>query len=93
MDFVTFIGTTGAGVILFAFIMNQIHRWKDEYFIYDFFNLIGSGLLIWYSVLLSSMPFFLLNVVWAFVSVKDIIFDIRRNTRKHEKSFYKKWMQ
>jgi len=73
MDTTTLIGTTGATLILIAFIMNQMHRWKDTDLVYDFTNFTGSALLIAYALLLNSAPFLILNSVWAAVSLKDVI--------------------
>ena len=78
MDTTTLIGTTGATLILIAFIMNQMHRWKDTDLIYDFTNFIGSALLVAYAVLLNSTPFLVLNSVWAAVSLKDVILYLKK---------------
>ena len=79
MDTTLIIGTTGATLILLAFIMNQLHYWKGEDLIYDFVNLLGSGLLVVYAIILSSYPFMVLNFVWALVSLRDCVIDIRRS--------------
>ncbi len=89
-----YIGSLGAGLILFAFVFGQLHIWKDTYFIYDLLNLIGSILLIHYGWIGNSWPFVALNTVWAIISFKDVIIDLRRNSRK--KSYlgsWEKWMQ
>ena len=77
MDFTTIIGASGATLILIAFVMAQIHRWKDTDLKYDEINFIGGVLLVIYAVLLRSYPFFILNAVWSFVSFRDIILDIK----------------
>jgi hypothetical protein len=73
MDTTTIIGTTGAAIILIAFLMNEVNRWKNSDFIYDFMNFVGSALLIIYALLLSSIPFLILNTVWGLFSLKDVI--------------------
>ncbi len=78
LNFITLIGSSGACLILIAFILEQTHRWKDTDLKYDAVNLLGSGLLIAYAVLLNSYPFLVLNGVWALVSLRDVIVDIRR---------------
>jgi len=75
------IGFSGMFLILFAFFMNQIHKWKAKYPIYDIINLIGSALLFSYSFLIKSWPFLLLNLVWAIVSI-----DLKVEKRKKIKS-------
>ncbi len=88
-----YIGSTGAALILLAFVLGQLHKWKDTYFVYDFVNLVGSGLLIWYAILLSSWPFLVLNGVWALVSLRDCVSDLKRNTRKGKAlGGWDKWM-
>lgn len=72
------IGTSGAALILLAFILNQLHYWSDEDLIYDLCNLVGSGLLIWYSLLLDSTPFLILNSIWALVSLRDVFTDLKK---------------
>jgi len=72
------IGLVGAFFILFAFIMNQIHKWKSTLLVYDLFNLIGSLLLIVYSYLISSYPFMIINLMWLIVSVRDVYLDIKK---------------
>ena len=85
-------GFIGAGLILFAFVLNQFHVWKDTYFIYDFFNFLGAGLLVWYGVDGKAWPFVILNGVWALVSLHDCFIDLRRNSLKKEKCSWPKWM-
>lgn len=72
-DLVTLIGIAGAGSILFAFLMNQLDRWHNDAFWYDGVNALGAGLLIWYSVLIESWPFVVLNVVWFASAAYDLI--------------------
>lgn len=93
MDPINLFGAFGALLILIAFIMNQLHKWKDEYLIYDLFNFIGSLILIVYAILLRSYPFLILNGVWAAVSMRDIFKDLQRNSGRESHSFFKKWLQ
>jgi hypothetical protein len=94
MTYVTILGTFGALIILVAFILNQTHKWKDDYLIYDLFNVIGSVLLIIYAFILSSYPFIILNLVWGGLSLRDVILDIKRDyRRKGSKSFIHKWLK
>ncbi len=81
------IGFMGMFLILFAFFMNQTHKWKTEYPIYDFVNLIGALLLLIYSYLIKSWPFLVLNLVWAAVSVREAYIDmkIKKKVRKRKK--------
>ena len=78
MDITTLIGASGACLILIGFILEQTHRIKDTSLSYDILNLIGSALLIVYALLLKSYPFLVLNGVWALVSLRDVIVDLRK---------------
>lgn len=86
------IGFAGSGLILFAFVMGQLHQWKDTYFIYDFLNFIGALGLVVFALQTKSWPFFLLNSVWTLVSLRDCVLDIRRNAHEKSDKFWRKWM-
>lgn len=73
MDTTTLIGVFGAGLVLIAFILNQFGTLDHDDKLYDGMNLVGSALLVWYAVLLSSWPFLALNTVWLVVSLKDLV--------------------
>jgi len=74
------IGTSGATILLIAFIMNQLNKWKNDSIIYDGFNVIGGALMTAYAFILQAWPFFILNSVWTIVSIKDcIIFFSKKN--------------
>lgn len=68
------IGVVGAGLILVAFSLNQLGKWNSDSKLYDGVNTLGSLLLIVYAVLLESYPFLVLNSVWFFVSVRDLVY-------------------
>lgn len=72
------IGFVGMFLILFGFFMNQIHKWKTEYPIYDIINFIGALLLIIYSFLIKSWPFLILNLIWLIVSLREAFIDIKK---------------
>jgi len=79
MDQTTLIGFTGATLILIAFVLNQIKKWRDDDLVYDVFNFIGGALMVYYALLILSYPFAVLNSVWALVSLKDILIKPRKN--------------
>lgn len=78
MDYFELIGIVGATLILVAFVMEQLHKWKDTDLKYDVFNAIGGTLMVVYAYLLGSYPFLILNMVWAAVSIRDVINDLRK---------------
>ena len=66
------IGFIGMTMILFAFIMNQLNKWKNDSLLYDGFNAVGGILMVTYALLIKSYPFLILNAVWAIFSIKDV---------------------
>lgn len=78
MNIYLFVGIAGTSLILFAFIMNQLNRWKNSDLAYDLVNFLGSVALIIYAVPSWVWPFIILNTIWAIASGIDVIKDLRR---------------
>jgi len=75
---VIIIGTLGALIILVFFILEQLNKVPNSSLLYDASNFIGSTLLVIYAILLSSIPFAILNGIWAVFSLKDVMLDLRK---------------
>ncbi|MBU0628131.1 MAG: hypothetical protein KKC75_03000 [Nanoarchaeota archaeon] len=75
------IGFSGMFLILLAFLMNKMHKWKHDSAAYDITNSAGSLLLIIYAVMLKSYPFIILNGIWFIVSVKDFFLSTKKTKR------------
>lgn len=73
MDLATIIGFSGAAIVLLAFVMNQRGEWSDKHIRYDAANAIGSSLLIVSALMTQTWHFLVLNLVWAAVSIRDIL--------------------
>lgn len=73
MDMITLIGIVGAACVLIAYVGGQLRMLTTTSIWYDGLNVLGSALLIWYAVLLGSIPFIVLNAVWIIFSLKDMI--------------------
>lgn len=80
-DFTTILGIIGAVLILIAFILEQTKVWNSEMLRYDLVNFIGSAILVYYGLLIHGWPFVILNSIWALVSLRDVILDIKRNKK------------
>ena len=66
-------GAIGGAIILIAYLL-ELFRHIDPYnktFLAA--NIIGSALLTYYAYLLNSMPFMILNGVWALGSIYELI--------------------
>lgn len=83
----TFIGTTGAALILFGFYRTSIGRWTNTSFWYELDNLLGAGLLMIYNLNRSAHISVVLDVVWVIVALRGItsIHERRRLSKKHTK--------
>ncbi|HIH23647.1 TPA: hypothetical protein HA251_01290 [Candidatus Woesearchaeota archaeon] len=68
------IGLLGMALILIAFVLNVIKHVKATDRLYLWLNCVGSALLIIYAVLLSSIPFMILNIVWTGAAVWGILY-------------------
>lgn len=78
MDITALTGILGAGIILIAFIMNQLDKWDSETIQYDVVNFIGSVLLVLYAYQSQTWPFFILNSVWALFSAIGVVSYLRK---------------
>ncbi|HLD01102.1 MAG TPA: hypothetical protein VJC39_05125 [Candidatus Nanoarchaeia archaeon] len=59
------IGIAGMILLVLAFALNIFTRsWNSRTVKYNMFNLIGSGLMMYYAYTLYSWPFMILNLVW-----------------------------
>lgn len=72
-------------ITLTAFLLNQIGKVDKDDFSYDLLNAMGAGLLILYAFLIKSWPFFVLNLIWALISAKDVIVDVKKTRKKNKK--------
>ncbi len=98
IDSTTVIGVAGATIVLTAFVLTQLHEWKNSYLIYEFFNFVGSTLLVVYAILLQSYPFIILNLVWGGVSLFYVYIDLIRNAHRttrtwKRKTLFERWCE
>ncbi len=78
MSLTTIIGIIGALIILIAFTLNEIHKLDSDSIVYDSLNFIGGTLLAIYAYLLFSIPFLILNIIWALVALRDIFLGLKK---------------
>ena len=72
MNFENIIGIIGGAIVLIAFLLENSKKITNEALVYDFLNCLGSALLVWYALLLGSIPFAIINIVWGVVSLIDV---------------------
>jgi hypothetical protein len=64
------LGTLGMVCILFSFIMDEFKtKYNQDSVINQIINIVGAGLLVYYSITLRGWPFLFLNVIWVGVAV------------------------
>ncbi len=89
MDFALILGILGATCIVSAFILDMLRVLNRDMYTYVFINLVGSLLLVWYSILITAWPFIILNGLWVVFSVLDVI-EILKEHKNFEKTGQKK---
>ncbi|MBU0572669.1 hypothetical protein KKH23_02955 [Patescibacteria group bacterium] len=75
----TVVGVIGTTLVLIAYISNQTGKWKSQDFAYDLTNFIGSATLVIYAITIKSYPFAALNLVWSYISLKDVFVDFKNS--------------
>lgn len=73
MDLNTLIGIAGLILILLAFALNLIHKVTSKSKTYLWLNIVGSVFLAYYSWFLGSLPFLILQIVWALFSLAKLL--------------------
>jgi len=73
MDTITLVGIIGATLILLAFLLNQTGKITATSRYYEGINAVGSLFLVVYALLLNSVPFFILNIVWLLMSLRGLL--------------------
>ena len=79
MSEVDWIGFAGVFQILLAYVLNVIGKVGKNDLAFILLNLVGASMACYASVLMSYMPFILLEGIWAGVSLISLIKYFRRN--------------
>lgn len=68
------VGIVGMIFILVAFVLDEFYKKFDQNtIVYNALNIIGSGLLIVYALILKGWPFLILNSVWLVVAIIKLV--------------------
>lgn len=73
VDFTLIIGLIGMALILLAFVLNVFKRIDSHSKRYLWMNAFGGAFLVWYAILLASVPFLVLNTVWTAVPLWGLL--------------------
>lgn len=63
--FGTIVGSLGVGLLLLAFVLNLRRTLSEDSAMYLVLNLVGAGLAAIYAFVTGSVPFVILELVWA----------------------------
>ena len=72
------LGSLGVLLLLIAFMMNLLKKWKQDGFLYTFLNTIGATMTCISSWLINFIPFVVLEATWTIVSLVALINYFRR---------------
>ena len=67
------LGSAGVALLLIAFLMNLLNRWKQESLPYILLNILGAALACASSIVIHFIPFVVLEGIWTIVSVVALI--------------------
>ena len=67
------LGSAGVALLLIAFLMNLVNRWKQESLPYILLNILGAALACASSIVIHFIPFVVLEGIWTIVSVIALI--------------------
>lgn len=67
------LGSAGVTLLLVAFGMNLLKKWKQESLPYILLNIMGAALACASSVLIHFIPFIILEGTWTLVSVAALV--------------------
>jgi len=77
MDIVLVIGASGMSLLLIAFVLNLFKKIMQDSIVYNVFNIIGSALLVYYAYILNSIPFIILEAVWALFAFYKLMITLK----------------
>lgn len=63
------IGSIGVALMLWAFLMNLLKKWREDSLPYILLNIIGAGLSCASSIIIWFLPFIVLEATWTIVSL------------------------
>ena len=66
-------GSVGVALLLVAFLMNLLKKWKQDSLPYILMNTIGAGLACASSVLIHFFPFIILEGTWMLVTLFALV--------------------
>ena len=78
MNYIDIIGFVGLSLVLIAFVMNLMKKMNTDSIIYNVLNAVGTIILAYYSIVLGSIPFLILQATWCIFALYNLIKILRR---------------
>lgn len=73
MNLPNIINSAGVSLILLAFILLTLGKTKQADKTYNLLNLVGAGLACYGAILISAIPFVILEAIWCVVAVYGLV--------------------
>lgn len=73
MTFADIINTIGVSLILLAFLLLTLKKVDSRSAAYNLLNLVGAGLACYGAILISAIPFVILEAIWCLVAVYGLL--------------------
>jgi hypothetical protein len=74
------LGFLGMGLLLGAFLLNQLNIFSNDSYAYQVFNFVGAYLLSYYAYVLGNTPFLILEFVWGSFALYQFLVFLRRES-------------
>jgi hypothetical protein len=74
------IGSIGVGLLLLAFGLNLVKRLSESSRVYLGMNVVGASMAAWYAFEGNTIPFVILELVWALVALVRLIMVIKKGS-------------
>ena len=74
------IGVIGMALILVAFVGNLFKKITEDFVIYNIINIVGALALAYYAYTLNSLPFLILELIWAIFAGYKLLLIYKKKT-------------
>ena len=74
------LGFVGMGLLLSAFLFNQLNIFPNDSLAYHVFNFVGAYILSYYAFVLGNTPFLILEFLWGSFALYQFFVTLNRKT-------------
>jgi hypothetical protein len=76
------IGIVGMVMLLAAFALNLLKFVTEKSYIYILLNIFGAGILVYHAFVVDSIPFMILEAVWALFAIYKLVIVLSKGGRE-----------